>query len=840
MAKFLFPAAALVAASAFADFSPDTIGFYPFTDGEAGSSAANATLANAANPGTFDATGIKHDQPNTYAKGIVDFDADAPGTYVFASNRERYPEPICTNPQSLNLSVRNDREQNYLFSGGFVSFADMSTELSKNDEWTIEFFWKIPADQLGVCTYSDACVLDFGFTDAGGQAKKLALALPLAMGSASYGTRVSLNEKGSGNWQSAYYESLITYDDWHHVAISFSNGKAKLTCDYRYSVTLTGSYTPHELAESLPLVFGSNGSYSAFHGKVACFRFSKKALETDDFLRVSENPHYHAIAYEPENLYLGPNTRAFYSFKTDAGHVGESAVGVDILNSVDKDTHYGVTSRGSSGTGDMTFDEDAPGKYVFTACEAGATCCCTNPLSLNFNKGQLSFSAIETELSKLSESTIEFFWKLPTDGTEAGYVQLLRFFNIVNPDSEADSMDLYIPVANHTSDPGRGKEVRLASGKNISAHNVAYAYPEFPGGPWHHIAIVYDNGTFKLYLDYTLRRSLSGFGRTPVSTASSLILGYGGFRGKVSCLRFSDKALEPGEMIYASSLPTCCPLEVFRFRCDEGVAGSAMSSVLNTAPSYKSFNPGVSLPDDVRNGEATSGGKLPVASSSTWWKQVRDGVGADPMTNGGSAYFETTPKASPSAIFATGPSVRYSYAKGGPMTVEAFVRFDYEKFMEHIGNVFGETRDRVNLFGFERSGSSALFAWRLYVQGCKGTSPYPQLDVVCEDGSLKSFVLSSKPLGPAFRNRWHHFAFIYDEATCNVKVYYDYNLLLDETLASPIDFSKPGNNYFQFGAGGNNQPFDGWMDEIRFTKKVLSPDEFLRADGKPGSVMVLE
>lgn len=105
MKKLLFAVATIAAGLVFADFSPDTLAFYPFTDGAAGDSANGVTLKNAVAPGTNDAVSVQYDYPSTAAKGVIRFDDDVPGSYLFDDVTLALPDPVCSHLRSILITT---------------------------------------------------------------------------------------------------------------------------------------------------------------------------------------------------------------------------------------------------------------------------------------------------------------------------------------------------------------------------------------------------------------------------------------------------------------------------------------------------------------------------------------------------------------------------------------------------------------------------------------------------------------------------------------------------------------------------------------------------------------
>ena len=80
---------------------------------------------------------------------------------------------------------------------------------------------------------------------------------------------------------------------------------------------------------------------------------------------------------------------------------------------------------------------------------------------------------------------------------------------------------------------------------------------------------------------------------------------------------------------------------------------------------------------------------------------------------------------------------------------------------------------------------------------------------------------------------WHHVALTFDENAGTISFYYDYELAQTRTLSD-----SQGDGYTHPAAGilfGKlaNAGYGMWMDEIRFSSKVLQPSEFLQVMNEP-------
>lgn len=874
--KSLCAVCAVVATVASAEFCEHTFAFYPFKDLAPGEEGANAKFENAVDPSTYRGTGLEFNHPSVKAKGLVTTDEDAPGKYIFEDVSMAIPTPICTDPQSLRLSSAYDPGTDpsedeghgdgpYSYSGGEISFSDVETKLSGCTEFTIEFFWKIDSTEGYQPEYDPAMLLNLTkcgwLTYAGDSSvRQVGLAFPLVR-SGSNDKTVALFDNKAPWGKYCMYPKTIAKDQWHHVGLVYKDNAFKVWGDYvNSSEALVGQnaaelagYTLTKITESVPFNFGfGRNGRPGFHGKVACFRFSSKALSPEKFLRASNLPHFREVR-EPEPVTMNNETIAYYSFREAEGKIGQSAKGAYILNDINAETHHGSVSVQATG-GDLVYDDDIPGQYVFDSFRAGATACVTNPYSLKFVRATgtsdalsatLQLEDVATELSKSNELTIEFFYKITEPTIVPSYAdnQALTFNSgIVDAaDGKRLSMGLWLPCGSPGATP---LQVRLSK-KGVPSTYFAHSgtvYSNLADGKWHHVGITCVETNFTMVLDYGKSfNAIANGARQALDTLEPLMLGLDHFGGKISCLRVSKKALSANEMLHASTLSTCRPADSLWYRFEDGTTGANLTSAgaANTPRQYRDFNPSIfhwpaTFPPG--DGYGASATVFPTFAGRSWWSTLRPTAGEDERVNAKALHFETVPKASAEVPFASGTYVRTtSAALKGSMTMEAFVKFDYGAFMEHIGTVFSETRDRVAIMSHETV--KTYSPWKLYMTSVK-TKAVLNLGVWCVDDTKRDFSYTM-PNPTALRDKWHHYAVVYDEENLKISLYVDREKVIDETLPAKLLYKYEGNLcYYSFGAGGNNQPFDGWMDEIRLSEGVLGPDDFLRPDGRPGMILL--
>jgi len=85
---------------------------------------------------------------------------------------------------------------------------------------------------------------------------------------------------------------------------------------------------------------------------------------------------------------------------------------------------------------------------------------------------------------------------------------------------------------------------------------------------------------------------------------------------------------------------------------------------------------------------------------------------------------------------------------------------------------------------------------------------------------------------------WHHVAITYDYPSKTVRLYKDYEKVLESTTTNPM-WLDSGDIRFGGSSGGRTRSFDGWIDEVRLSDRVLTPDEFLHMIPVKGTVIRL-
>ena len=283
-AKLAIVGAALCAALAACAHDADTVAFYSFANLATGSSVTNG-LVNEIDastfPGRFEVGGA----------GDVVVSDDAPGDYVFSTlGHLTTDDAVCLKPKSIYFGGTGADACKLLFDG-------MSTYLSSNAAYTIEFFYKLADDAASGGTDNPFVVwrgnwlwgststpideMRFYLRDV--TQSEIALRINCCAGGEVVDT---------GNI--AYPTGTRLRDGrWHHVALEWPVGTLSSVNSFperRYS---SGEYRIPRmnrggvLDDSQPVTINASG---IFKGWISCIRVSTKLRSDNDMLCASKLP----------------------------------------------------------------------------------------------------------------------------------------------------------------------------------------------------------------------------------------------------------------------------------------------------------------------------------------------------------------------------------------------------------------------------------------------------------------------------------------------------------------------------------------------------------------------
>ena len=359
--------------------------------------------------------------------------------------------------------------------------------------------------------------------------------------------------------------------------------------------------------------------------------------------------------------------------------------------------------------------------------------------------------------------------------------------------------------------------------------NVWYSGNSMPGtmkindGRWHHIAVTWNGSTIKIYVDYAMDkkgdnsdRAYSKSGTIDYTGTATWIGGYGTydpnsggrkFPGLIDEVRVSSVALTPDQFLRL--VPTTEVNEdedtILHVRFDSEARAIESSEAVDGAMCgaqaifYAVSGAGTSTYDTAEK----------VAPA------VATGIYDDAPVADVSSFCQFT-NAADKANFVKVPAVAdYLFPDGvaGPTnlnyTIEAFFK------------ARGEGQIRKTLF---KLGTDYLIAH--VITGDDNNSHRVQFCYKKDNDHTwvgSGYSPSGKPYDDG---NWHHVAFVSDASNSLIRTYYDYELVSKNSdVYVPV---KKGYSLF-IGSkeNGDGQFFDGWIDDVRVTKRVLRPEEFL-------------
>ena len=367
---------------------------------------------------------------------------------------------------------------------------------------------------------------------------------------------------------------------------------------------------------------------------------------------------------------------------------------------------------------------------------------------------------------------------------------------------------------------------------------VNVSSPTLFDGKWHHVAMVVDGEamTQTIYQDYrlvkrdVLKHPIDYTGDDPIVIGNTVYASYGCFGGGwIDEFRLSDTALSPNQFLH------------FRTRPDEMVDDDTVVYLSFDAHSW--FG-GTYLHNEAFGASATNavlkinGGTATLEADEVPGAGVaRDGIYGEETANLGAFHFKTNNTAMKSAYILVDDLTRSIGA--GTFTIEGFFRWSPANLGRSNTHYFitehHPSRGRAIDVYFDSSGrlNSYVIA--------KGTSNLVD-EVTGEVTNTVDIAVSkavAKNKGAYYDDVWHHLAFVYDQEAQTAKVYMDYALLGTATdvaeLYVELLHASYENNFMigtGYGTGAYNMN-DGYMDEIRITKRALIAQEFLMRDAVP-------
>lgn len=557
--------------------------------------------------GVSEATGSAMTCDSSADKGVVPlYDADVPGKYLFSS-RDR-SEILSSDWRSLKFTTAGAptskaSSASLSVGGGLVTFANLSSALSAQTNYTLEMFVK--DEDWSEFIYARGVFAYDSLADAGTPQRN------------SY--ELSTSYAGSTSWNAALWAGVgnticskvdqaksMTWKDgiWHHVAVVY-NGELKQATTYiDYVAGTPKAYTNAYLGDvGYPLYLGASRCSSAptkttiprnnycFRGKVAGLRIVPRMLDVVDFMVADDS-------LEPSSTIFALN------FEEGRNKLGAK---ISEKGNVPQDPYsaytYGWAYKFIDSTRPEWSDKVSNKKIV----KWGDAVAHTNETSLRLcglhsvteaektAQGNLTGYA-GTVLARFGSDnallgqnpknwTMEGFFKMeytdetismPSGGSQTWNYPWSFFGKAGCPTAHASgnkktpqiSWGLTVsPTVRSwcltwTEDDGKVDPASEATGTGGVSHSKTFeGTAEVLDKRWHHIAVTYDadKGQFELFVDHLSKGTATTGTNGPLWDGPYDFCfgrGVGGqtnLEGWMDEIRFSNKVLAPAEMVHLES-----------------------------------------------------------------------------------------------------------------------------------------------------------------------------------------------------------------------------------------------------------------------------------------------
>ena len=615
---------------------------------------------------------------------------------------------------------------------------------------------------------------------------------------------------------------------WHHMALVYKKGATKIQfyVDYKLafetSVKVADiSYNPAETrAEAHALYIGgypmknSTYGYRKFDGCIDEVRISDAALEPSQFLRLRD---------------------------ADS----------DTIARLRFDSPIGITTAVTNSNPNLLLDIPCTMTgFAATACTgAGATETIrenmysdaqTNACSLAIQKSGTAVAY--GKVTSLSHYSLD--GKNPSDTfttnqafTAEGYFKINGDFpTAASADTRKETVFKWgaTPICGLTLQCSNDENVNLLYTYN---HNnvwkAAYLYAIVDDEQWHHAATVYDATLrqFRFYLDGRLLGSANSI-VCQIGDGSSLFLGCDqnqgtAFNGSLDEFRVTKRALRPDEFLCATSVKAAAgsTLALFDFeREGETANASAVNGELIGPAIVQKHRPDL---------EGDDAGKVP-----TYVAWPKGGLLLEGTNENQTAVANTKWLKIENGVWGVGDYSPLFEQKD--FTVEFFATIND---LKTTANIIRLSSGTTNLNGDP--------TWALY-HNAGSTALQARIQVITNGVSTAKYSGTWNLGDKIYENRIHHYAFVVDQTTTpgtvTMTLYRDYTSLGTRTFTGYLDYATvPGgstagsgrnNRLVIGGTGSKDAQFFGSIDSVRYSKGVLSSDEFMRLEKLGLSVII--
>ena len=326
-------------------------------------------------------------------------------------------------------------------------------------------------------------------------------------------------------------------------------------------------------------------------------------------------------------------------------------------------------------------------------------------------------------------------------------------------------------------------------------------------GRWHHMAVTFDFGTRKVYsyVDYvristaTMDEKAVGFyhpANSPLQIGGNASHSTRRHNGEIDEVRISDEALPPEKFLRYVPMREIDGDTMYYLPFDAG----AEDWFSTTAPP---INAATNVVGTITMQKNATPEEMPCVTNDVPGDGIRNGVFApDRFANGGAIHLPVTGVGSHNGVSFLLTDTN-NLITASNFTFEAFVKTDRQttkpadsQFADSFA-IFHSGYMKVLMNG---SNKKLLFRYN----GSSGMNDN-NVDARIDDG------------------RWHHIAYVYDAAAETMTGYVDYK----QVATAVVGTGGHGTDIRISGESAGYQTLPGCLDEVRITRRALSPAEFL-------------
>ena len=324
------------------------------------------------------------------------------------------------------------------------------------------------------------------------------------------------------------------------------------------------------------------------------------------------------------------------------------------------------------------------------------------------------------------------------------------------------------------------------------------------GGRWHHLAVTFNFGTKNVYSyvdyarisNYTMTNNAVGFyhpSNSPLVIGGNPTHATRRHNGEIDEVRISDEALPPEKFLRYIPLREIDGDTMLYLPFDAG----AEDWFSKTAPP---LNAATNAPGSITV-EKYAGPDPASATNGVSGTSIRSGVySPDVVANDGAVHLPVTGE---------GAHTGTSFLLNDPNKLVCASNFTYEAFVK-------TDRQTTKPADSQYADSFAIF--------------YAGYMKVLMNGSNKQLLfrysgtnMTDKYVGRIDDGSWHHVAYVYDAAAEKMTGYVDYK----QVTTAVVGKGGQGVNIRISGESAGYQTLPGCLDEVRITRRALSPTEFL-------------